>query len=250
MQLSAEQLQANWDRLMKAIDVYVPGERGEKLKAMYEELQEQILFLPASGKPHYHNAFVGGYVDHVLRVLELAIKTKKFWESAGASINFTYEELAFAAINHDLGKVGDTGQAGYIEQTDNWRKDKLQEFFTPNKELPFMLMQDRSLYLLQKYGISMTENEYLAIRLHDGIYDDANKAYFFSHNPDSKFRTNIVYILHQADFMASKVEYDRWATTAPKPSNTKKSGGYKKGPAKPTMSGDAGGFKNAFKNFE
>ena len=56
----------------------------------------------------------------------------------------------------------------------------------------------------------MTQKEYLAIRLHDGIYDDANKAYFFSHNPDSRFKTNIVYILHQADFMASKIEYDRW----------------------------------------
>ena len=247
MTLRAEQLQANWDRLMKAIDVYIEGDRKDKLKAMYEDLQEQIIFLPASGKPHYHNAFVGGYVEHVLRVLELAIKTKKFWEASGAHINFTDEELAFAAINHDLGKVGDTGKAGYIEQTDKWRRDKLQEYFTPNKELPFMLMQDRSLYLLQKYGVSMTENEYMAIRLHDGIYDDANKAYFISHNPDSKFRSNIVNILHQADFMASKIEYDRWAVvqnphTNPKPKVHKK--------AQPTLEGDASGFKNAFKNFE
>ena len=247
MTLSAEQLQANWDRLMKAIDVYVQDERGDKLKAMYEDMQEQIIFLPASGKPHYHNAFVGGYVDHVLRVLELAIKTKKFWEASGAHINFTDEELAFAAINHDLGKVGDTGKAGYIEQTDKWRKDKLQEYFTPNKELPFMLMQDRSLYLLQKYGVSMTENEYMAIRLHDGIYDDANKAYFISHNPDSKFRSNIVNILHQADFMASKIEYDRWAVSNKSFTNTKPKA-HKK--AQPSLEGDASGFKNAFKNFE
>ena len=80
MTLRAEQLQANWDRLMKAIDVYIEGDRKDKLKAMYEDLQEQIIFIPASGKPHYHNAFVGGYLDHVLRVVELAIKTKKFWE--------------------------------------------------------------------------------------------------------------------------------------------------------------------------
>jgi hypothetical protein len=250
MKLSAEQLQANWDRLMTAIDVYISGERREALKAMYKELEEQIIFLPASGKPHFHNAFVGGYVEHVLRVLELAIKTKKFWEASGADINFTDEELAFAAINHDLGKIGDTNQPGYIEQTDEWRKNKLQEYFTNNKELPFMLMQDRSLYLLQKYGVSMTENEYLAIRLHDGIYDEANKAYFISYNPDSKFRTNIVYILHQADFMASKIEYDRWATSKKPASTTKKSGGYKKGPATPTMSGDVSGIKDAFKTFD
>ena len=230
---------------MKAMTVYLEPERADALKSMYMDLQEQIMFLPASGKPHYHNAFIGGYVDHVLRVLELSMKTKKFWEASGAIIDFTDEELAFAAINHDLGKVGDTGIAGYIEQTDKWRRDKLQEFFTNNKELPFMLMQDRSLYLLQKYGISMSENEYFAIRLHDGIYDDANKAYFISHNPDSKFRTNIVYILHQADFMASKVEYDRWKQTTP--TKTVKPRAAKGASA--TLSGDASGFKNAFKNF-
>ena len=31
-----------------------------------------------------------------------------------------------------------------------------------------------------------------------------------SYNPESKFRTNIVNILHQADYLASKVEYDHW----------------------------------------
>ena len=56
----------------------------------------------------------------------------------------------------------------------------------------------------------MSQKEFLAIRLHDGVFDDANKAYFFSHNPDSRMKTNIINILHSADFMASKVEYDIW----------------------------------------
>jgi hypothetical protein len=29
-------------------------------------------------------------------------------------------------------------------------------------------------------------------------------------NPESKMRTNLVYVLHQADFMAAKIEYDLW----------------------------------------
>jgi hypothetical protein len=56
----------------------------------------------------------------------------------------------------------------------------------------------------------MTQKEYLAIKLHDGLYDDVNKPYYITFNPDSKLRTNIVYILHQADFLASKIEYDTW----------------------------------------
>jgi hypothetical protein len=73
-----------------------------------------------------------------------------------------------------------------------------------------MLIQDRSLFTLQQNNIPVNEKEYLAIKLHDGLYDDVNKPYYISFNPDSKFRTNLVYILHQADFLASKVEYDRW----------------------------------------
>ena len=77
-----------------------------------------------------------------------------------------------------------------------------------------MLIQDRSLYLLQKFGIELSQNEYIAIRIHDGVYDEANKAYYVSYNPESKLRSNISYILHQADMLASKVEYDRWKNSS------------------------------------
>lgn len=73
-----------------------------------------------------------------------------------------------------------------------------------------MLVQDRSLFTLQQNGIQVNEKEYLAIKLHDGLYDDVNKPYYISFNPDSKLRSNLVYILHQADFLASKIEYDTW----------------------------------------
>lgn len=210
-QLTPEQVSENWTTLIKIIDTYITGERKEKLKHLYEEiLAEHMVLLPASGRAHFHNAFSGGYVDHVIRVTRCALKSMQQWKEMGAMIDFTEEELVFAALNHDLGKVGDGEKVGYIPETSDWHKKNQGSMFKANPELDFMLIQDRSLFILQKYGISMNQKEYFAIRLHDGIYDDANKSYFFSHNPDSKFRTNIVYVLHQADFMASKIEYDQW----------------------------------------
>ena len=82
--------------------------------------------------------------------------------------------------------------------------------YTPNTELEFMLVPDRSLFTLQNYGIKTTKNEYLAIKLHDGVFVDGNKPYFFSNTPHSRMKTSIVNILHCADFLASKVEYDSW----------------------------------------
>lgn len=208
MELSAEQIEKNWETHLKILDVFITGDRKDKLKALYTLLAEELIMAPASTKPTNHNAFAGGYIEHVNRVVQSALKVKQLWADMGATIDFTDEELVFSALNHDLGKIGRKGTPMYLPQTDNWRKDKLGEVYSINKELSYMAIQDRSLFTLQQYGIQMSEKEYLAIKLHDGLYDESNKAYYMSFNPDSKFRTNIVYILHQADLMASKVEYD------------------------------------------
>lgn len=223
MILTPEQVEGNWNRHLLYVEEYITGDRKDKLISTYQALADHMVLAPASGKTWFHNAFPGGYIEHVNRVVELSLRTMKFWAVSGAEIDFTQEELVFAALNHDLGKIGDGEQDGYLPQTDNWRRDKLKEEYSINTALDFMLIQDRSLFLLQKYGISMSQKEYLGIRLHDGIFDDANKAYFFNHTPDSRFKTNIVFVLHQADFMASKIEYDRWLKTGGKtaPNNEK-----------------------------
>lgn len=210
MNLSAEQIQSNWEKHLRIVDTFITGERKEKLKALYVSFADEMIMAPASGRPTFHNAFPGGYIDHVNRVVHCALKTKVLWQEMGATINFTDEELVFTALNHDLGKLGAEGKPYYLPQTDKWRQDKLGELYTHNSDLSYMLIQDRSLFTLQQNGILVNEKEYLAIKLHDGLYDDVNKPYYLSFNPDSKLRTNLVYILHQADFLASKIEYDTW----------------------------------------
>lgn len=212
--LTADKIKSNWDLHLKLVNTFITGERLEKVTAMLERLQDVMVLAPAATKPYHHNAMVGGYVDHVNRVVQGSLEIKQLWEKMGANINFTDEELVFSALFHDLGKVGDGNVECYVPQSDQWRRDKLQEYFTVNPKLDFMLIQDRSLYLLQKFGIELSQNEYIAIRIHDGVYDEANKAYFVSYNPESKLRSNISYILHQADMLASKVEYDRWKNSS------------------------------------
>ena len=56
----------------------------------------------------------------------------------------------------------------------------------------------------------MSENEYLGLRLTDCMYEEANKGYYVSYMPHKQLRSNIAHILHQADMMASKIEYDEW----------------------------------------
>ena len=226
--ITAEQIEKNWEKHIKIVNHYIT-DRKDEVKLMLDKLSEIYIMAPASSKTWYHNAFPGGYVDHVNRVVEFAIKQKKLYEEMGGNVDFTDEQLVFSALFHDLGKIGDGESPNYIPQTDKWRQDKLSEMYTYNPDLDFMLIPDRSLYILQKFGIKVDQKEFLAIRCHDGVFDKANEAYFFSNVESSRQKTSIIAILHTADFLASKVEYDLWkqqgGSSKPKSQKTQSSTG-------------------------
>ena len=228
MALSAEDISKNYEKHLKIIDTYIT-DRKDSVLAMLKAMEDTYVMAPASGRSWYHNAFAGGYVDHVNRVVEYAVKQSRLYKEMGGTIDYTEEELVFAALFHDLGKLGDGESPNYIPQTDKWRQDKLSEMYTYNPDLDFMLIPDRSLFILQKFGIKINQKEFLGIRLHDGVFDKANEAYFFSNVESSRQKTSIVSVLHAADFLASKVEYDMWkrngGTTIPKTNKSKSSTG-------------------------
>ena len=210
MKLTAEQIQDNWNKFLENINLYITGERRQHLIDFYHQYQERIMLMPAAHKKEYHNAFPGGYVEHVNRVVDCAIKQANLWSEMGVDMStFTMEELIFAAINHDLGKMGDEENEAYIPQTDEWRKNKLGEDYMHNDKIAFASVPDRGLYLLQAHGIQYSFNEMVGIQTHDGLYDEANKKYFMGFTPEVKPRTSLPYILHFADMMAARIEFER-----------------------------------------
>jgi len=250
MSLTAEQIQSNWVKFLGNIEKYITGERQQKLLHFYKKYEERISLMPAAHKKEYHNAFPGGYVDHVNRVVEASLKIYDVWcEFEMDRSTFTIEELVFSAINHDLGKMGDENNASYIPQTDKWRREKLGEEYMFNKEVPFSSVPDRGLFMLQSHGVSYTFNEMLAIQTHDGLYDDANVKYLKVFMPEQKPRTSLPYILHQADLLAARIEFEKeWLSkfnsTSPPPP-TKSNTSAKK---KALSSVSSSGLKNMLDN--
>ena len=210
MKLTAEQIQSNWETFLDNINVHITGDRKEKLLEFYKKYEERIILMPAAHKKEYHNSFPGGYVEHVNRVVRCALKQYELWKEEGADMStFTLEELVFSAINHDLGKMGDEENESYIPQTDQWRRDKLGEDYMFNTKVPFASVPDRGLFMLQSHGVTYTFNEMLAIQTHDGLYDDANTKYLKAFMPEQKPRTCLPFILHQADLMAARIEFEK-----------------------------------------
>ena len=210
MTLTAEQIQENWNIFISNIETHITGDRKQALLDFYNKYQERIMLMPAAHKKEYHNSFPGRYVEHVNRVVRCALKQAKLWEEEGCDMStFTSEELVFSAINHDLGKMGDENNESYIPQTDKWRREKLGEDYMFNKQVPFSSVPDRGLFLLQSHGVVYTFNEMLAIQTHDGLYDVANEKYLKAYMPEQKPRTSLPFIVHQADLMAARIEFEK-----------------------------------------
>jgi len=209
MKLTAEQIQANWIEFNSNIEQHITGDRKQQLLDFYKKYEDRIILMPAAHKKEYHSAFPGGYVDHVNRVVKAALSMSTVWEGFGCDMStFTQEELVFSAINHDLGKMGDSNYDAYIPQTDNWRREKLGEEYMFNKKLAFAAVPDRGLFLLQEHDIKYSFNEMIAIQTHDGLYDSANEKYLKGFMPEQKPRTSLPFILHQADMMAARIEFE------------------------------------------
>jgi len=228
--LTPEQIKDNWDKFLSNIELYISEPRKQLLLEFYTKHEERFIMMPASHKSQYHNCFPGGYVDHVNRVVAAALAFNTVWYEFGMIDTYTTEELVFSAINHDLGKFGDEQNAAYIEQTDQWRRDKLNETYMFNDRLEYMTVPDRGLHLLLSNGIIPTKNEMIAIRTHDGLYDESNKAYLMGFTPETKPRTSLVYVLHQADLMAARIEFEKeWLPKllGPKQETPKKDSNFK-----------------------
>lgn len=192
MSLTPEQIESNWKKMLSLLEKL--GDRTPDAMRMVDALGERLALCPASGKRDFHNAFPGGLVDHSLRVLGNAMRL-----ASAFGWKVPKDSLIIAALFHDLGKVGDHEHDYYIPQTDQWRVDKLGEEYTYNKDMQYMTVPDRGIFLCQHFGLKLTQDETLAIRLNDGQYADENAAYKLK-------EPMLADVIHMADLISTKQE--------------------------------------------
>ena len=168
------------------------GDRTASVQALVDHLGDRLVTCPASSRVAFHNAWPGGLVDHSLRVLTLAVKLTKTYE-----MSFPLESIIISALFHDIGKVGGLTEDHYIP-ADDWQQKRGQKY-TYNPKMQFMSSAHRGLYLLQHFGVVLSEDEFLAILLNDGPEASENALY-------SMKEPTLAVIIHQADRMACELE--------------------------------------------
>lgn len=196
MSLTPEEIESNWQRFSSLCEKL--GDRTDAVQGMLDELDMRLCLCPASAKVDYHGAFPGGLVDHSLRVLNGLVALNKAFDW-----KLKKESMIIGALFHDLGKVGMPGKDDennfYIEQTDSYWRDKRGEAYTYNNKQTYLTTPDRTVFLLQHYGIKLTADEWLAVKLNDGFVLEINRPYCLKINP-------LVYGVMTADYNATMIE--------------------------------------------
>jgi len=143
---------------------------------------------------------------HIMHVVKSSYGVKAMFEQLGAKTDFTEEEMVFAALHHDLGKLGDPDLGPYYVSEDQEWKRRRGEIYKVNPDIQYMDATDRAVFLLQKYAIPTTWKEFLSIKLSDGMYKESNKAYLNTFHTGMHLKTELPRIIHIADYMSCMLE--------------------------------------------
>ena len=197
MELTPEQIAENFEKYRGFMEKL--GDRSEAALSLVDSLGESLALCPASSRKDFHHAIPGGLVDHSLRVLTNSLKIIKTF-----GWDIPKDSLIISCLFHDIGKVGYVDEDGkvvdyYLPQDSDWHREKLGENYKHNKDMKYMTTTDRSLWLMQHFGVRLTFDEFTAIRLADGQYAEENAPY--------KMKEPILAdIVHMADFISTKQE--------------------------------------------
>ncbi len=170
--ISDEQKEKNYARVMDLVATFPEPRRSQVLAMLDGPIGMSYFTAPASSREEYHDCFPGGLCHHSLNVIA------NLWRLAKdlCPDAFPKHQLAFVGLFHDLGKVGDGDVERYLPQPSDWHREKGM-LYVVNEDMQWMPTSEGALYILQKHGVIVDRDEWLAIRLNDGQYADENRPY-------------------------------------------------------------------------
>lgn len=167
----------------------------EGLGSLLGDFADEYAICPASTRREFFSCFPGGLAYHNLQVMKWLSKFSTVMEH-----KVSKETMVKLAILHQFGKVGVKEKGFYLRKNSDWH-DKNGIFYEINSDVQFMKVSHRSIFLANQYKISLSEEEYLAILLQDGLLDDSNAKYAYN-------QPQLASVFHNALQWSIKIEKD------------------------------------------
>ena len=167
----SETLEKNWLLFRKLCEK--TGDRSESLLAMIDELGERIVMCPAFDKNEYLTCKPGGLVEQALTTFKNIRALSSAFDE-----DLPVESMIIVSLFHNIGKIGDPdGESYFIEQDSQWHRDKLGQIYKYNPDIAKMSHPHRSLFILQRFEVKLSDREWVAILTSGGYGYDENKFY-------------------------------------------------------------------------
>lgn len=140
---------------------------------MVQTLLPRMRDTPASAKAQYHDAYAGGLLVHTVNVMLTALRiADALCSNRDEDDNRQlHRSLVKTAFLHDIGKLGDLQTPYYTVQDNEWRRERLGETYTierDNDRLCYLPVPLRSIWLAHQHGVALTDVEVQAIAASDG----------------------------------------------------------------------------------
>jgi len=165
----------NYENTIKLIGTMEDDLRSDALMGLFRNAySEKYMLCPASTQKAFYSSFPGGLCYHNLHVL----KWLKKFSDLMASSKYSTDTLLTVSLLHEIGKIGDGKKDYYLPLDSDWHRGK-GIFYEINRNIMFMRVPQRSLYLAAESEIDLTQEEYLAILLHEGMLVEENKPYAY-----------------------------------------------------------------------
>lgn len=168
MKTNIENIKSNWDKYESLLNKL----SDPSIEKMVEAIGERLLMCPASMKNDQYGCYPGGLVEHSL---DVALTMRKINEAM--NMNIQSSSILKVALLHEIGKIGDENLDYFVEQDSDWHVEKLGQHYKYNEKIDKMSISHRTLYLLQKFHIELTREEWIAIKISGGSHFEENRFY-------------------------------------------------------------------------
>ena len=166
--IDVNKIESNWNTFEKLCGK-LPD---ENLGDLLNNFAERLIMCPASPRLDQYGAYPGGLIQHSLDVAGNMRKISQSYQ-----FDLPIESVLKVGLLHDIGKIGDLDNDLFIEQDSEWHREKLGQMYKYNENIQKMSVSHRTLFLLQKFNISLTNDEWIAIQLAQGSHFEENRFY-------------------------------------------------------------------------
>lgn len=137
---------------------------------------------------------IGGLVEYAL---DLAKKSNEI--SKALNYNINKASIVKCSLLSIIGKVGNLTQNRFVDCTSEWHQNKLGQYYDWNEECDKYQTTDMTLFILQRFNIDLSWEEWQAISLLKDNTSEDNKFY-------SDYKTHLTMVLQMAHEAVIKEE--------------------------------------------